>query len=80
MAETSAPQGQRGRGERLADGVQVDGPAEPMAQLDRPDQPVVAIGLGGVAAVADDDVVAGRWRLEDPVPGGPPCHPGAALV
>ena len=39
VLDAASASGERGRGERLADLVQVDGPAEQVAQLDRPDPP-----------------------------------------
>ena len=39
VLDPASAEGERGRGERVAEGVQVDGAAEPVAQLDRPERP-----------------------------------------
>jgi hypothetical protein len=53
ILDASSAQGERRRGERLADGVQVDGASKQVAQFDRPHPSRIAVGLDHVAKVAN---------------------------
>ena len=53
VLDAASAAGELGRRERRPDLVQVDGPAEQVAQLDGPDAPGVAVGLDGVGQVPD---------------------------
>jgi len=53
VLDAASASGKRGWGERRAKLVQLDGPAEQVAQFDGPDQPSVAVRLDRVGQIAD---------------------------